>query len=235
MNLMGVDLKMTTTLFNILKSELQNKGFNEFVDPDGNLVLFDPEHQFMNKILKYDEDVAEIVDHLFNGASLNQREYDTHFKKSFVFRFLNRKINRQTVESFKVELMVTFMMKQGLINSVYNDLEKYITQEQINESTNKQSNEQMNQGESTTDNRQAYAQLPQDHVNLDVDDTIMNSANDNTISRNKQTNNQTNQDETNGETRSENKVYQLDMLVQGNGLMEEILNQFDVKCFNQFW
>ena len=232
---MGVHLVMTTTLFNILKSELQNKGFDEFVDPSGNLVLFDPDHQFMSKILKYDDDVAEIVDHLFNGVSLNQRENDTHFKKSFTFRFLNRKINRQTVESFKVELMLTFLMKQGLLNSVYNDLEKYITQAQMNESTNKQSGEQLNQGSTTTDNRQAYAQLPQDNVQLDVNSTVMHHANDNTISRNKQTNNQTNQDETNGESRSENKTYQLDTLIQGNGLVEEILNKFDVKCFNQFW
>lgn len=232
---MGVDLKMTTTLFNILKSELQNKGFDEFVNPDGNLVLFDPEHQFMNKILNYDEDVAEIVDHLFNGLSLDKGEHDTHFKKSFVFRFLNRKINRQTVESFKAELLLTFMMNQGLINSAYNDLEKYITQSNINESTNKQTNEQTNQAETTTDNRQAYAQLPQDNVQLDVDSTVMDHANDNTISRNKQSNNQTNQDEANGESRSENKSYQLDILVQGNGLMEQILNQFDIKCFSQFW
>lgn len=226
---------MTTTLFNVLKSELQKKGFDEFVDSDGNLVLFDPEHQFMTKILNYDDDVAEIVDHLFNGVSLNQREHDIHFKKSFTFRFLNRKINRQTVESFKAELSLTFMMKQGLLNSVYSDLEKYITQSTINESTNKQTNEQINQGETTTDNRQAYAQLPQDNVQLDVDSTVMRYANDNTISRNKQSNNQTNNDKSNGESRSENKTYHLDMLVQGNDLMEVILNHFDIKCFSQFW
>lgn len=232
---MGVDLEMTTTLFNILKSELQNKGFDEFIDPDGNLVLFDPDHQFMTKILNYDDDVAEIVDHLFNGVSLDKPEHDINFKKSFVFRFLNRKINRQTVESFKAELSLTFMMNQGLINSAYNDLEKYITQSTINESTNKQTNEQTNQAETTTDNRQAYAQLPQDNVQLDVDSTVMDHANDNTISRNKQSNNQTNQDKANGKSRSENKTYQLDILVQGNGLMEQILNQFDIKCFSQFW
>lgn len=233
---MGVDLDMTTTtLFNVIRSELIKQGHDEFIDSSGNLVLFDPDHQFMQKILNYDEDVSDIVDHLFNGASLEKREYDQHFKKSFIFRFLNRQINRQTIEAFKVELALTFMMHQSFIHSLYRDLDKYINQSQITESNSKQVNKQDNEGTTTSDNRQAFANLPQNNVQLDVNNTVMESASDNTISRNKQTNKQKNDGETSNESKTENKTYQFDELFKSNGIMEQVLNEFDKKCFLQFW
>lgn len=226
---------ITTTLFNIIKSELIKEGFNEFVDGDGTFVFFDEEHQFITKILTYDSDVQNIVDRLFTGASLVDRENDEHFKKTFLMRFLNRQINFQTVESFRVSLLSTFLMNQHYMNTVYADLDKYINQSQINENTNKQTNEQKTDGSTTADNRQAYAQLPQNNVQLDVNSTIMESANDNTISRNKQINQQENTGETNGESRSENKSYQLNELLKSSTIMENIFNEFDRKCFLQVW
>lgn len=226
---------ITTTLFNVIKSELINEGFNEFVDDDGKLIFFDQEQQFMTKMLTYDDDVSNIVDRLFTGASLTNRENDEHFKKTFLMRFLNRQINFQTVESFRVALLSTFLMNQHYMNTVYTDLDNYITQSQINENTNKQTNEQRTDGSTTADNRQAYAQLPQNNVQLDVDSTIMESANDNTISRNKQINQQENTGETTGESRSENKSYQLNELLKASTIMENIFNEFDRKCFLQVW
>ena len=52
---------MTARLFSIIQSELFKKGLNEIVDDDGKLIYFDNDKQFTTKILKYDEDVAEIV------------------------------------------------------------------------------------------------------------------------------------------------------------------------------
>lgn len=226
---------ITTTLYNVIRSELIKEGFNEFVDGDGNLTIFNEESQFITKILNYDSDVQTIVEKLFTGASLTHRENDEHFKKTFLMRFLNRQINFQTIESFRVSLLSTFLMNQRYVNAVYDDLDRYITQSQINENTNKQTNEQLSNGSTTTDNRQAYAQLPQNNVQLDVNSTIMKSANDNTISRNKQINQQENTGETSGESRSENKSYQLNELLQSSKIMENIFNEFDRKCFLQVW
>lgn len=226
---------ITTTLFNVIKSELINEGFNEFVDDDGILIIYEEDLQFITKILKYDSDVQKIVEKLFTGLSLTNRENDEHFKKTFLVRFLNRQINFQTVESFRVALLSTFLMNQHYMNTVYNDLDTYINQSQINENTTKQTNEQRTDGSTTADNRQAYAQLPQNNVQLDVNSTIMESANDNTISRNKQVNQQENTGETTGESRSENKSYQLNALLQSSTIMENIFNEFDRKCFLQVW
>src|SRR5699024_8795534 len=121
---------VTTTIYNIIQSELIKRGYNEIVDENDNLVFFDEDHQFMTKIFN----------DLFNGMSLEDKEYELHFKKNFLYRFINRKINKQTIESFKFELLSTFLMNQDYINRVYTDLDMYLTQKQINESENKQTN-----------------------------------------------------------------------------------------------
>ena len=367
-----VTVLTTTTLYKIVQSELYALGHNhEIIDKEGNLVFFDNKFQVMSKIMSYDEDIKKIVNHLFNGYGLEKEEHDTHFKKMFFYRFINREINRQTVESFMFELMSTFMINQGHINRVYNDLEKYILQHSTSETSNKQLSKEISQqinqqvasqiderlnsenstsgntqntdntskdnsiqnttnnttdvstgqtsstsnqdttqdttqtvtGNTTSDNRQARSDLPQNRVNLDVNNTLMATANENEISRNKQTNTQdtdtnvtgntkdtssgtsennstskvignsdtkntgesntittgSNQSESNGEStgRTEsdshgqtdgtsdsestgesstlNMIYQLDELFKSSSVMEHIMNEFDKKCFLQFW
>lgn len=225
----------TTTLFNYIQSELIKKGYNEFVDDDGHLVFFDSNHQFITKIFSYDESVSEIVDDLFNGMTLDDSVHDEHFKKSFLYRFINRQINRQTIEAFKLEMLSVFMSNKTYINMVYEGLEDYILQKNISHSDNEQNDNQVNTGSTTTDNRSAFADLPQSQANLDINNTSMSYATDNTISRNKQTNQQETDGSSTNESNSENKVYQLDELFKSNGVLENILNIFDVKCFLQVW
>lgn len=225
----------TTTIYNIIHSELIKRGYNEIVDDEGNLIYFDNDLQFMSKIFSYDEDISEIVDDLFNGNVLDDPVHDEHFKRSFFYRFINRQINRQTIESFKLELLSVFMSNKTYINMVYEDLEDYILQKNISNSDNEQKNNQVNSGSTTTDNRSAFADLPQSTANLDVNNTTMQYPSDNTISRSKQTNQQETDGSTTNETNSENRTYQLDELFKSNGVLENILNIFDVKCFLQVW
>lgn len=258
---------VTVTLYRIIQSELIKKGLNEIVDDNGNLVFFNEDHQFMTKIFSYDEDISDIMDRLFIGVSLNFRENDIHFKKAFLYRFINRQINRQTIEAFKLELMSTFLMNKDYINIIYSDMDKYLTQtktdsqnnkqtnketnSQTNKQTNKQTNEETNDGTTTSDNREAEATLPQNNVQIDVDSTIMTSANRNSINRNKQKNLQTtmgenvgesdslstgeSESENIGESSSESKEYRLDELFKTNGVQEQIYSIFDRKCFMQIW
>lgn len=226
---------MTTRLFNIVQSDLIEKGLNEFVDKEGNLVYFNNDYQFMAKILKYDDDVADIVNELFSEQSLNNPDFDKHFKKAFLYRFINRRINRQTIEAFRLELLSTFLVNEDYINRLYEDLDKYLTQANESNSKNNQNGKQTNTGANTSDNRTAYAELPQNNVQIDVNSTIMDSATDNTITRNKQTNTLETTNEAADESNSESKAYQLSELFKTNGLLEEVLNLFDVKCFMQTW
>lgn len=217
----------TTTLFKIIQSELIKEGFNEFVDEDGNLIFFESENQFTSKILSYDEDIKNIMNDLFSNHQLDDPAFDNQFKKMFLYRFINRQINRQTVESFKMQLLYTFLNHQDFLNRLAKDLDQYLT----NATEQEQNNQQLTDGTTINDNRQAFASLPQTNVNINVDDTNMNSADDNTISRNKQKNNQ----QTDGTTKGTSKAYQLDQLLKSNGLLDSIFDDFDRKCFLQFW
>ena len=217
----------TTTLFKLIQSELLKEGLNEFVDEDGNLIFFESEHQFTSKILSYDEDIKHIVNDLFSNYQLDDQVFDEQFKKMFLYRFINRQINRQTVESFKMQLLYTFLNHQDFLNRLAEDLDQYLT----NATEQEQINQQLTDGTTINDNRQAFASLPQTNVNINVNDTNMKSADDNTISRNKQKNNQ----QTDGTTKGTSKAYQLDQLLKTNGLLDTVLDDFDRKCFLQFW
>src|SRR5699024_6541959 len=117
----------TTTLYKYVESELFKMSHDqEIVDSQGNLVFFDDDFQVMTKIMTYDDDVTYIIDELFKNVELNELVHDFHFKKAFFYRFVNRQINRQTIESFRFELISTFLTYQEHINKVYEDLEKYI-------------------------------------------------------------------------------------------------------------
>ena len=225
----------TTTLYKYVESELFKMGHdNEIVDSQGNLVFFDDDFQVMTKIMTYDDDVTYIIDELFKNVGLNESIHDYHFKKAFFYRFVNRQINQQTIESFRFELISTFLTYQDHINKVYEDLEKYIqgvsesktltdthsddsseqnsksnttqndTQENENKTndTSEQKNNQNTKGNTTTDNRNAQSSLPQSNIQLDVNNTIMTTADSNDISRNKQTNNQDSTNNTNSKSNS---------------------------------
>src|SRR5699024_10463562 len=144
-------------------------------------------------------------------------------------RFVNRQINRQTVEAFKMELLSTFISNETFIKTLYEDLEKYIEQTNTTNGETNQINKQLNDGTSTTDNRQTFADLHQSSTNLDVDNTIMDHETDKTISKNKQETKQETEGETSGKNESENKTYQLDELLKSNGLLEQVYDIFDRK------
>lgn len=233
----------TTTLFKYIHSELNKKGLSEFegkekpVDfsPFGKFVFFDPDYQHTEKILNFDDDVSEITNYIFHGLKLSNPDHDKIFKKNFILRFANREIGRQTIEAFKMELGNIFLTNKNFIESVFNDLEKYILSTGINEGLTNSKGESNNNTVSVNDTRNAFSDLPQNQVNIDVDNTSLPYATDNTINRSK------GDSETvannNSETSNKNTAvsYSLDMLLKSSLVMEDIFNRFDRKCFLQIW
>lgn len=193
-----------------------NEGYHEFKDENGELVFFDSDHQITGKILRYDDHVSDVMDDIFSKLTLNHPVYDHHFKKAFLLRFVNRQINRQTIEAFKMQLGYVFMNHEDYLNRVYEDMEHYLTQKatsvqdtesennqtSLSDTTQKNTQNSSNQstGESTTDNRNARSQLPQSGINIDVDNTVMTHAKESDIARNKDRSKNNSTDETTGET-----------------------------------
>ena len=213
-------MSKTATIYDLLESEIMKTGMNEYVDENGKLIFFDSEYSIMSKILAYEDDIYQLMTKkFFIGQGLEDEEKDKKFKKAFLHRFLHREINRQTIEAFATQVVYTFMANEDFINRIYSDLDQYLL--------GKTTSNQDSTNTSTTDNRSAFSQLPQNNVHLDVDSTVMTTANDNTISRNKQATTQNQQ--------NENSQYKLDELYKINGLIDMILDKFDIKCFLQTW
>lgn len=249
---------ITTNLYNIIESELQKKGYNEYFN-EGKITAFDKNFSLYHKMLKFDTDVSGIVtDVFFNGFTFSDA-VDPVFKKVFTQRFLNREINRQTVEAFTGKVLYTTYAYQEYIETVFTDLLAYANnestttttgtndQEVIQNNVSHQSNVNVTDGVNVSDARQLESDLPQDNVNLNVADTVLNYGNRNSISRNQNTTDQTNtltgdstQNNTNTVTGSNNgntvsKVKNLEMLIQSSGVLDELFNIYDKACFLQTW
>lgn len=127
--------KHTTTINEYLNSELARMGLNETVN-DGKLTFFDEEFQFIQKIIKYDDDVHNIVTRkLFKGFQLPNVETDKYFKQAFVTRFLDREINKQTIEAFASQVMYVSITHDHYINEVFSkDFMMYVNNTSFSES-----------------------------------------------------------------------------------------------------
>ena len=213
--------KHTTTLNEYINGELMRMDKDEFIN-DGKLTIFDDEFQFIQKIIKFDEDVYKIVNEkIFKNLKFEDEKVDKHFKKSFITRFLDREINRQTIEAFASQVVYITLTHEEYINTVFStEFYKYLEQhvdfnndyvgntienstehgetKQTQDSNTKDnysdtsntthSDTAKGKGGSTDDNRSANATLPQSEVNINVDNTNLNYADENNISRNKNTN-----------------------------------------------
>lgn len=209
-------IKHTVTLFDLLQSELISRGYNEF-ENNGKWTFFNDEFSFMRKIMKFDNEVYEIVNELFfQNEKLNDNESDRHFKKTFIKKFLNNSINRQTVEAFSEQVVYTFLVNYDYINHVYH-IDDFLTGTMKNESS---SNDKK-----LSDSRVLHSDLPQTEVNLNVDNTVLDYGTTNTISRNRDT----------GESGSTAvaKQYNIDTLIKISGLLEGVYVEFNKQCFMQ--
>lgn len=177
--------KHTTTLMEIIQGELQRQGFNEFLN-NGDLTFNNQEFQFIQKVLRFDEDVKKIVDNIiFKGFSFSDERIDRYFKQSFVTRFLDREIGRQTVEAFASLVLYETIIREDYIftvfgSEVYKYLENHVdykndqtgntksdeTQNQTNEETQNQNSEE-NQNETQNQNNSSNTDTNSQNVSSD--------------------------------------------------------------------
>lgn len=205
---------------NILQSELINSGFNEFDLKDNQLTFFDDDHVFIKKILNYDEDVEKIVNlKFFFNLKLDDPENDKRFKKHFINRFFNNRPCYQTIEAFASQVVYIFLNNIDFLNEYYENIDKYFQGQTESEDTGNT--------ETISDNRTATATLPQSEVNINVDNTILDYADDNTIMRSKDVNIQDN--------KNDSKKFDINTLLDSRNILENVFNQFEEHCFLKTW
>lgn len=204
-------LKTTTTLYEYLQAEMNKKGHDEYYEGD-KVDLVGGELNYMYKISTYDDDIADITNRrIFIGFSLDNPELDKEFKKTFLNRFLYREIGPQTIELFASKVVYTSYSLKTYINFLYENAQALLKGQKDAVST------------LISDNRQATATLPQERVNIDVDKTILEYADNNQISRDKNSSDGTNTD------------FDLSRLNEIFDMYDKIFNTYDRKCFLQIW
>ena len=209
--------RTTTTLLEIIISELHLQGKNEFYN-NNQLTFFDDKFAFMKKAMAYDDDVKKIVNEkFFVGVELTI--HDDEFKRMFLNRFLNSEIICQTLDLFGSLCSYMLLENKRYLDSVYSNYDKFVTGEHT--TTNIATNSNLHK------NRNAYQELPQDEVNIDLNDDTFDFASTNGISL----------DKSQSDNQSDNlsKSYNVDNLLRLDNILDNVLTKFDKKCFLQVY
>lgn len=220
-------MKVFPTLLDGIRSELIKQGKNEFY-VDGKYVANNKDYRFIQKAMRYDEDVEQIVtDMFFAGYRFPSSEVDRFFKKAFVNRFLTRQIGRQTFESFASQVVFQSLICEQEVEAIFHNFSSVLANENKTESTNTGENvsENINQG------RDIDSTLPQDQINLDLSDFHMDYADSNSISKSKtDSRSNNNQKSTTSATN-----YNAETFKSLQGLWDNYFKEYDRRCFLHVW
>ena len=232
-------MKTTASLMDIIQTELINNGLNEFVNKvDGvtQITKNDDKFTFIRKVAQYDDDVQAVVNHaIFMNFSLENKQADLFFKKSFINRFVDREIGTQTLELFTNHLIGQYITDEHFITNLFLNMDKYF----INNSDSSGNTTSVTDNNSDTSNLDGYnranVDLPQDEVSLDLHKDTIDYANQNDINRgfsNQKYNNHNNVTTTNS---SQTASYNADVLDKLNVQWDNLFNKYDRKLFLQIW
>lgn len=236
----------TSTPFKIISSELNRQGLSEFKNTINNVnIIGGRENAYIHKIIDYDTDVKNVVDNIFfHGFKFENIQADLNFKKSFITKFLHREIKFQTIDLFSSMLVSESIQSEKYINILFSDeIEKYLTNLNIRESENNTNATSTNQNDtlytSIDDNRQITGTIPQNEINLDLNDDTLTFADTNAISKDKTENNTSNTSNSNNTNNfvglDKQNAYNLESLQKYYAQKNKILQEFDKKLFLQIW
>lgn len=203
----------------VIQSELIRAGKNEFFN-DNQLTFGEDEFAFIKKAMNYDSDVDKIVTlKFFINFSFKNKALDTMFKRAFVNKFLNRQFMYQTIEAWASQIVSYLLMHEQEMTALYENFDKMLANTSNTTTKANQSG--------TTDNRNLRSTLPQDNVNLNVDNTVLDYGDENNISRNKSV---SNNDSTQTGTKFSPETFK-----QLQGIYEKYLKDLDRIAFLQSW
>lgn len=198
--------KITVTLLDILRAELRKNHDEHF--NNNQLTFFNDDYAFIKKIMRMDDDVKPIVDRIFfQGLSLKNPEHDLHFKRMFINEFQYKQIKTQTVELFSSYVCSTFLQNEDYLNAIYENYNDYLT------------GNRKDVGYSENNNRNASQDLPQNQVNLDLNDDKFNFASVNSISKTKNYHN------------NDSQSFDVEKAKKARTLLKDVIDEFQKKCF----
>ena len=217
-------MKITSSLYYIICSELINSGYNEFITQNRNqLTYYDKNARVISQINMYEKDeiIKACQNTIFYGLSFlnNNRK---RFEKEFINHFLTRNIKYQTYEVARLQLVSFVFENLELIESIYN-AENLLLGKSQTTSTGKTTSE------TTNKNNSLYADLPQDNINMNVNNDTLDYASNNSINKSK----------SNGTSDSNNvsnsQSYNIDNLTKLYMFKAQLFNDLDKRLFSQLF
>lgn len=217
-------MKITSSLYYIICSELINSGYNEFITQNRNqLTYYDKNARVISQINMYEKDeiIKACQNTIFYGLSF-LNNYRKRFEKEFINHFLTRNIKYQTYEVGRLQLVSFVFENLELIESIYN-AENLLLGKSQTTSTGKTTSE------TTNKNNSLYADLPQDNINMDVNNDTLDYASNNSINKSK----------SNGTSDSDNvsnsQSYNIDNLTKLYMFKSQLFNDLDKRLFSQLF
>lgn len=209
-------VKTTSRLYDIIYGELERHRVEIY--RSNNQIIFN-QANLMRKTIEYKDPnfIKMLQETLFYATSnINQRE---RFEREFLQRFINRTIKYQTVDLFSTYLASFVSEYQELINYCYDKYDLLVTG-QVDTVSN-------NNSTSTNKSNSIYSNLPQNHINMNLDIDTLDYADDNTISKSRATNS--------GTDRSTSSAYDIEALSKISALKEQIFKDMDNLLFSQLY
>ena len=212
--------KVTTSLSDIMQSELIKDGFDEMVDKEGNLVFYDDNFSFIQKVLRFEPEVEKVVtSRLFGGLTFESELVDKIIKRLFIVRFFDREIAQQTLEAFSLQVQRVSLTYETYINESILNISKYVLGQSETTSSGDSENE--------NNRRSLNADLPQDNINMSLQNDVLNFATTNDISKDLSKGKNNNETITNR--------YDINNLLKSKNILNNVMDEYDKKCFLQRW
>lgn len=209
-------MKTTSRLYDIIYGELERNRYEIY--RSNNQIIFN-QNNLMRKTLEFQDPkfIKILQDNLFYGTrTINQRE---RFEREFLQRFINRTIKFQTVDLFSSYLASFVSEYQELINYCYDKYDMLVTG-QVDTVSN-------NNSTSTNKSNSIYSNLPQNQINMSLENDNLEYADDNTITKSRATNS--------GTDKSTSSAYDIDALNKISALKEQIFKDMDSLLFSQLY
>lgn len=213
-------MKTTTTLEDILRNEASKyKDWDDiFNNEDGQLIRYGATNALIYQVATYTDMVSDLCNHaFFSGYTLSDQKADRFFKKMFVNRFLHREIGFQTVDIFRTRLIGLLMQYEQYIVNTYQNYDKMFSGH--GETTTKQNAEGLNK------QRYAHVSLPQNNVNIDLNNDIAEYADINDLTNNSSNNS--------NNSNTVTDKFSPDVLAKLENVYQRLLDDFDRKLFLQ--
>lgn len=213
-------MKTTTTLEDILRNEASKyKDWDDiFNNESGQLIRYGGTNALIYQVATYTDMISDLCNHaFFSGYILSDQKADRFFKKMFVNRFLHREIGFQTVDIFRTRLVGLLLQYEQYIVNTYKNYDKMFSGH--GETNTKQNAEGLNK------QRYAHVSLPQNNVNIDLNNDIAEYADINDLTNNSSNNSN------NSSTVSDK--FSPDVLLKLENVYQRVLDDFDKKLFLQ--